>query len=134
MYSKYLHTFPFLQSDDKKKQGESSKKEIKKFRELSFHAQSSEEDGGVEVVEPVPRPSTVSCDWWRAGHVTSTLTLIGRQVAGGSVAPSLGSLQDRDHSPHLRRLISVNTADNADTHRSGHCSTQLPEKLDYRFY
>merc|ERR1719412_1062051 len=84
------------QSDDKKKQGESSKKEIKKFRELSFHAQSSEEDGGVEAVEPAPRPST---------------------VAGGSVAPSLGSLQDRDHSPHLRRLISVNRADNADTHR-----------------
>merc|ERR1719412_955797 len=84
------------QSDDKKKQGESSKKEIKKFRELSFHAQSSEEDGGVETVEPAPRPST---------------------VAGGSVAPSLGSLQDRDHSPHLRRLISVNRADNADTHR-----------------
>ena len=64
-HSKYLHTYPFLQSDDKKKQGESSKKEIKKFRELSFHAQSSEEDGGVEVVEPAPRPSTVSCDWWR---------------------------------------------------------------------
>ena len=77
MYSKYLHIYPFLQSDDKKKQGESSKKEIKKFRELSFHAQSSEEDGGVEAVEPAPRPSTVSCGWWRAGHVTSTLTLIG---------------------------------------------------------
>ena len=77
MYSKYLHINPFLQSDDKKKQGESSKKEIKKFRELSFHAQSSEEDGGVEAVEPAPRPSTVSCGWWRAGHVTSTLTLIG---------------------------------------------------------
>ena len=22
----------------------------------------------------------VSCDWWRSGHVTTTLTLIGRQV------------------------------------------------------
>ena len=30
------------------------------------------------------RSVKVSCDWWRAGHVTSTLALIGRQVVRDS--------------------------------------------------